>query len=443
MVFKGIESAGRIFFSPEHINLNIVGFEKFIHYQNRERIVLQLEDSEYCTIEPMSCSSGHSSNGSSVCNFVTCDVRQAIVGFRPWDDCDRIKEFNFRLSDTNRLFEAPDLKQSILEAEFEEPPDAKIVEASASDKSVTITFGYLLTWQDGRFGISDISGRVQFRDAVRIEDLSDFVALITTFLTMASGVAVRIGNFSIVPDKNDEQTLVNGGTFPAAFKLIWPSGTLAQIDSSSQIRPSSVLRCFDEAERKSTCDCLVFFIDHWKTWRPALLGLCLARQAGNSFDRNRILNACKWLESIPGAEQLDLEIEHSLDEIARAAEEKASELGLDLGERIKGAIKRLGTESRNEFLSRLIDQAVTEDNTTLKQRFLRDLHKAFRIRGNFAHRKFDHAGQEDFEDYVRCTFAVEALAFLLLFRSLPLPDDHHWGHGPNSFTEYLISLRQA
>lgn len=69
------------------------------------------------------------------------------------------------------------------------------------------------------------------------------------------------------------------------------------------------------------------------------------------------------------------------------------------------------------------------------------IHRAFCIRGSFAHSNFVHTSDNEFEDYVRCTQAVEALAFLLLYRRLPLPADRHWGHGPNNFTEYLVLPR--
>jgi hypothetical protein len=263
------------------------------------------------------------------------------------------------------------------------------------------------------------------------------LSIIRTFLTMAAGIEVKTRDYWIVPEKNHEQSLLGGGAAPASFRLIWPNGSKVQLQEANGLRPISVLKCFVEDDRLSTSKCLSSWMEKWATWKPAFLGLLIATRKGNTFDPNRLLNACKWLESTPGTKQQELGNQKELEEIANAADGKASDLGFDLSERIHGAIKRLGTESRNKLFIRLIDSAVAKDDAQLKKRFLADLHKAYRLRGRFAHSQFDHSSDGKFGEYVRCTQAVEALAFLLLYRNLPVPNDHNWGHGPNNFTEYL------
>lgn len=439
--FDGKGIPGRISFSPERVSAKLVGFEEFVHFRDGESVPLRLEDNQYCTAIPFVTSPGHSSSALNVCHYLNFDARQVILGFRSWEDDDLIKEFQFSLSDVNRLLDAPDIRRTITAAKIGDHPDTKIIEASSGGTTVTISYGYTLDWHDDNYMVADPHGCVKFAEPKSTEEVSNFIAVLRTFFTMAAGIEVWTSDYWIVPHKGWEQPLLGGGTAPTSFQLIWPSGKSDSIDGSDRLRPTSVLRTFHEADRVSTSNCLAFWMDNWATWKPAFSGLLMATREGNTFDSNRILNACKWLEATPGTQQLKLDNHRELKEIADAANGRARDLGLDLSGRISGAIKRLGTESRNELFKRLIDLAVTKNDPQLKERFLSDVHMAFRIRGNFAHRKFDYSSDEEFSEYVRCTRAVEALAFLLLYRSLPLQEDHHWGHGPNNFTEYLLLLR--
>lgn len=439
--FEGKGIPGRISFSPERVAVKLVGFEDFVYFKGGESVPLRLEDNQYCTAKPFITSPGTSSSALNICHYLEFDARQVVLGFRPWVEADRIKEFHFSLSDTNGLLEAPDIRRVIATSKIGDQPDTRIIEASSGGATVTVSYSYSLDWRDDNYSVSAPHGCVKFENPKTMNEVSEFVAVLRTFFTMGAAVEVRTGDYSIVPHNEHEQPLLGGGTAPAAFQLIWPSGKVEQFDEDEVHRPTSVLRCFDNDDRKATSDCLAFWIENWAAWKPAFSGLLLATREGNIFDTHRVINACKWLEATPGAEQLRLDNQNELQQVANAAIEKAHKLGLDLSERISGAIRQLGTESRNQLLERLVDRAVKKDDPCLKKRFLRDLHRAFAIRGSFAHRKFDHTSDDEFGDYVRCTRAVEALAFLLLYQRLPLPDDHFWGHGPNNFTEYLALPR--
>lgn len=436
--YEGKRIPGRISFSSERIAVKLVGFEDFVHFKHDQNIPLRLEDNQYCTAKPISTSPGNYSAALDICHYLKFDARQAILGFRPWGEADRIKEFHFSFSDTNGLLEAPDIRRAIAAAKIGDQPDARIIEASSAGTTVTVSYSYSLDWCDDNYIVSAPHGCVKFEEPKTIEEVSEFVAVLRTFFTMSAAIEVRTGDYKIVPNNEYEQPLLGGGTAPAEFQLIWPSGKAEQVNEDKGPRPTSVLRCFDENDRKATSDCMKFWLENWAEWKPAFLGLFLATRERNVFDTSRIINACKWLEATPGAKQRSLDNGSELKKVSEAAKEKAHELGLDLSGRISGAISQLGTESRNQLFERLIEEAVKKDDARLKERFLRDLHQAFRIRGSFAHRKFDHISDDEFGDYVRCTRAVEALAFLLLYRRLPLSVDHHWGYGPNNFTEYFV-----
>lgn len=431
--YNGNSVAGRILLSPKSVDVRLVGFEDFVYFKRENEISLELEDNQFCTVTPFSTSSGAYSKS----HFLDVNVRQAIIGFRPWSGNDVVKEFQFKLSDTNMLLIAPDIESGITQATFENPPETTIIEAESNGTTVTISFSHTLGYFDESNQVGEVVGKVAFEDAKTIAELGDLVGILRTFFTMAAGIEVWLSDYWVVPKEDCEQPLLGGGSTSARFQLIWPHGKEGQLVDYDSFIPSSVLRSGEESDRKTTSDCLKFWMDNWAEWQHAFSGVLVATQAGMTYDSNRILSACKWLESTPDAKQRELGRGNKLDDITAAAIAKARELGLNIDGRISGAIERLGTESRNDLFKRLIELVVPEDDPALKKRFLKDLHKAYRIRGEFAHFKFYHTGGEEFGGYIQAVRAVEALAFLLLFRRLPIPEDHPWLHGPYSFTEYL------
>lgn len=435
----GIFVSGKISFSEQGIRVKLADFEKFIYLDTEKPIKLQLEDGQYCTAKAFLISSGQQGGAAGGTSFFEFGVTQAIVGFRPWSDDDLIAEAYFDLSDTNSLFEAPDIKKEIERSKTDLAPKGTVIEASSGGVTVSISYRLNLAWWSERYRADGLFVCVKFSQPKSTREFSEFLALLHTFLTMAAGIEVRTSNYAVIPSKDHEAPLIGGGTFPDYFSLAW-SKFAAPVEITEKLRPTSVLRCFSPEDRVTTEKCLKFWIRNWSEWKLAFSGLFLATCAGNSFDGDRILNACKWLDSTPGAKAKNLNIDEKLDEVVRVAKTRAAELGLDMGKRIEGAIKQLRTISRNQLLKDLVNVALPDANDTMKKSFLTDVHKAYQIRGKFAHSKFEHENVDEFGDYVRCTRAVEALAFLLLYRSLPLPSDHFWGHGPDNFIEYLTLL---
>lgn len=437
--YDGKSLAGRVLLSAESVKVKLVGFEDFVYFTREHDIPLQLEDNQFCTVTASSISPGSTSSALFCTHFLDINVRQAIIGFRPWRANDLVKELQFKLSDTNGLFVAPDIQKNISSSNFKNPPATTIIEVESSGATVTVLFTYTIDSHTENFQVADVLGNVVFEEPKTTAELSSFIGVLRTFFTMAAGIEVFLSDYWIAPIEDGEQPLLNGSSTPSRLQLIWPSGKAAEPIDYGSFKPRSVLRCWGEADRKTTSDCLKFWMDNWVEWQDAFCGVLVAIREGMNFEPSRIVNACKWLESTPGAQQVKLDRSIELDAISKAAITSAKEFGLNIDERISGAIERLGTESRNDLFKRLIELVMIKDDAMLKRRFLKDLHKAYRVRGDFAHSKFYHSNDEQFGDYVRVTQAVEALAFLLLFRQLPLSQDHRWPNGPNNFTEYFLA----
>lgn len=85
------------------VRVRLVGFEDFVHFRHGASVSLQLEDNRYCTVVAGTTSLGIAHTATGKCHSLKFDATQVIIGFRHWDETDRVKEFHFRLSDTSSL----------------------------------------------------------------------------------------------------------------------------------------------------------------------------------------------------------------------------------------------------------------------------------------------------------------------------------------------------
>ena len=112
----GKNIAGRISFLQENVHLKRVGFEDFVHFERSDIIPLQLEGNQFRTVKLGSTSPGSTSTSDRGVFHLDGDVRQAIIGFRPWHPDDLVQEFHFKLFDTDGFLVAPDIESIITRA---------------------------------------------------------------------------------------------------------------------------------------------------------------------------------------------------------------------------------------------------------------------------------------------------------------------------------------
>ena len=241
--YQGRPIPGRISFSADAVTVKLVGFEHFVHFEHGDTVLLQLEDNCYCTAIADPTSPGINQTATDLCHSVKFDVSQAIIGFRPWKEADRVQEFYFRLSDVNGVLEAPDIRRMITATKVSEHSNSKIIEACSGDATITISYRLSFGWPDDFYKVDDFHGCIRFTSAKTVEEISEYVALIRTFFTMAAGVTVSTKDYWLVPDSDYEQPMLGGGVALAPFQLLWSGGEhdLSRVPKIS--KPTSVLRC--------------------------------------------------------------------------------------------------------------------------------------------------------------------------------------------------------
>ena len=417
----GRSVAGKFLLSEEGIKVKLVDFEGSLHLPEKSSLILELEDCRYATLLAKTHGLGSSWSETLSNSYNTITAYIAVVGFRPWLETDRIKSLNFTFSDSNEMLFAPDIRQKISQHR-NRFPDSKIFEFSID--GLTITTGYYISKEilNDVFVTKGFYCNINFEDGKDISDIGEALFKAQTFFSFVAGGTIEFEDYTIETVHRDTGKLPTGSDLQRNhFDLVWPSRLNNSSKSEYSIR--SYLCCWDKENREIFENCFSKWIASWPKWSKAINGLFISLGRQNNYDGDRLLNACKWLESTPGADQNKVKLSGDLNELIKYATEKANNLSTTEASRVKNALKNLSTESRNSLLDRLLERANRLTKIQNVEPMKKDIHAAFATRGKFAHSKFHFNHQDDFQKSVQQIQAVEALAFMLLIAELPLPLD--------------------
>lgn len=199
----------------------------------------------------------------------------------------------------------------------------------------------------------------------------------------------------------------------------------------------------DDGERAAFEACLGEWFGRRREWDAANQLMMNALALSNTASPERLLNACKWLESTPGAGARRALSDDHVARIARAALAEAATLGHDaLGPRIRGALRLVGSESNADRWSRLIDEArASFGDHVIGEGMLDDLRHAYALRGGAAHSHLELGAGEAFHDYLAAVAAVECLSYLLMLLGLPMTDEGRLRVERSAFVRAHLQVR--
>lgn len=428
---------GHFSVTEKGVKVKLVSFDSRHHIPEKDAVVLELEDHNYATLLSKSHGFGSGGSFSLGTSYTTITADKVVIGFRPWVETEKIKSLSFTFADTNGMMVAPDIEKNISNKKKNNLPSGNILEFSIQDILIKFCYNISINYLTGTQVANGFYCEVLFENGKSLSEISETITIIRTFLCFASGRHLTLNNYEVQPIKNTELTLLDGKQkAPAFFKLVWGIPTEELIGHSNHTR--SYLNCWGKKDRKIFLECFSRWIELWPKWQDAFCGMLISLEKENNFDGDRLLNACKWLESSPGASQLKIGNHDTLEALIKFTKLKANELNMDAASRIDGALRKLTTESRDCQLNRLLANAkhfVPALNITSMKR---DIHAAYVNRGRFAHRKFFFNDQVDFSQSIRQIRSVESLAFLVLIAELPLPTNFDRVRDFYPFSNYLL-----
>jgi hypothetical protein len=172
-------------------------------------------------------------------------------------------------------------------------------------------------------------------------------------------------------------------------------------------------------------ECLRAWVSRDAVWRSANNLMIGSLVLQDSLSGERLLNACRWLEEIPGANSEMAVSDDDIDAIASIASVEAEKRGHQgYGPRIAGVIRsQLKKESNKERFTRL-HRTICETfgNSALNESVIDYLLKAMLFRGKVAHRHFVPSDEAEHRSFEKSIYAIEALCYLLTIRDLPMSD---------------------
>jgi hypothetical protein len=261
---------------------------------------------------------------------------------------------------------------------------------------------------------------VDFRESVSVHNYLETVSCIVRFFAFSMGRDSRPNDVVIAPFRSNELAREFKARGYAEFfdaHNMWS-------DTSAEFRSyltSTVFRVDSEAERAVTKDCLIAWLSRRDKWRDAYVHMMDVLQSAEDFGPRRILNACRWFESIPYDEKSKDFTSSQLDKLKKAVFDEAEKLGLrEKSNRLRGVVSELERESFSERSYRLLSALRDQFGPDLVPTELeQDCKLAKTLRGDAAHGRLERK-RLSFSARARAIYAMEWVSFLLTIRELPI-----------------------
>jgi hypothetical protein len=256
---------------------------------------------------------------------------------------------------------------------------------------------------------------------IQIDHCFQQAADVCTFLSFCEGLCRYPAEFTIGPSTYAEIEQSGEDECKPHYFQIEQTIAKASPRGGRDLTNWPAAHCGDDDACAAFVSCLQAWLERREQWRSANNMMMGSFAAMTDFGGDRLISALSWLDEIPRAKPLHDEASANLPEIAKAATEKAVQLGLGyLSNRIEGAIKRIREESHQARIERLLQRVKDRFGDILGPHVLPDLLKARELRGRTAHGAYEPQSEQEHRQLAVSTAAVEALCFLLMAHDLPL-----------------------
>ncbi|MCH8466316.1 MAG: hypothetical protein LAT78_07095 [Roseinatronobacter sp.] len=412
------------------IYFDIFDFENPVEVNENEPIFLLSERTSIISLYQNICLGRSVNSGLTEDRFYNQKYQAnfAIVGDDRWCLSDKIKRINFKLP-VDRLFWNPARFRSIEAANFKQS-DFEIFSVSTSKMDISCYFtAKQMSWSEG-FTDFSCEFQIELAKGVPFGEHHEFLAAVKWFFVGCLGkpfnaFALRINRLNLQEFVEEiestgfspEHVEVSGlgdeeiqNAVDSGLGVIWASPAIG--DSDEEIENMKLN--------------LAAWIERLDDWKEAYAHMEKCFKLRGELSSERLLSACKWLESIAIANHQKIVDEGAYSQWLRAILEKSKYFNLDIeASRIVGAVRVLQNESHRVRFKRLVDNIVSIDarfQRVAVDIFVQDLINSQRLRGKAAHSDIDLKNSDDIDEVARAIYAVEALCIQLTMLELPWSD---------------------
>lgn len=347
-----------------------------------------------------------------------------IVGDSPWLEVSPLRRVRFSIKYAEELLRYTDKYDAIVDAELGEMPETILFALEAGDMtfkawySVSGSLSLKPTHIGVRYGID-------FHEPRYLHNYMSEIQTLLHFVSAALGHPFAPSDIELSGQTDNEHAAAveaREGYREHKIHYVWPSDP----PGHSLWVGNAFAHARGETELAAFQDCLRVWILREPTWRGANSLMMGALRLQNEISGERLLNACRWLEKIPGADSEMAVSDEDINAIAAVAGAEAEKRGHEnYKPRIAGVIRgQLKKESNRERFTRL-HRSICErfGSSAINESVIECLLKAMEFRGEVAHGHFEPDNEAEYRSFERSIYAMEALCYLLTIRDLPMSDE--------------------
>jgi hypothetical protein len=348
-----------------------------------------------------------------------------VIGEEPWQPEDPIRRVQFSITHADDLLHHSDKFRAIAGAEFSAMPEAMLFELAVDGMKIKVWYPATGNMSFNRPTEIGVRYELEFDEPRDLHSYLKDVQCVVRFASAAlcHGFAPSEINISQLSHADFLSAVeAREGYHDHAVRYVWPveapENSLWVGDAFAHVRNDEHLTEF--------LNCLRHWVERDDNWSAATNLMMSAFKLQRTMSGERLLNACKWLEKIPGADSEVAVSKEHINAIATVAAAEAARLGHnDYGPRIAGVIRgKLKKESNAERFARLhAGICARYGNDALPSDAIPHLLKAQEYRGDVAHGYFEPEDEADYRAFEKSVYAMEALCYLLTIKDLPISDE--------------------
>ena len=421
---------GQLVVSDEGTTLRLFSFDGFFLIESGSNIVLDLSDAGVATLLDCIMLEGAGTASSMLSgkrvDFETVTPNLTLIGHHEWSNEKLVYRSSFMFDDCAGALRDRDLVQTryedgetensfgrtIIEIDHDRPP---LLSAQTKDLIVDIS-----VLSEDRVRQRPYV-QVEFLDGVSINRYLGTLEDIVTFFALAGGYVARpyrikVSYLSRQLQEKEVKERHDRHSFDARYR--WPEFS----KPSHLVGPhTSAVHTLDSVERSACQASLTSWLERREHWWPSYRFAMSVLWRQGVMDRDRLLAAFGWFETIPNTSGTAELCPEKIDRIVAAALKELTTLGLEKHEkRVKGLLGQLCNESLARQLERTIQRLRASYGEQLVSKTLeRDCANAVKLRGRAAHRNrgWENIGLQELANAIQ---AVELVSFLMMFEGIPL-----------------------
>lgn len=413
-------------YSKSDIETRLTAFDGFVYIPEDQRITLLTEHLQFVTLFQNMVGPGSRSKNSEPplsCDTLWIHSNMAVIGHTPWKEGMQVKQASFEVPNARRILENRALKSRLSGDQRYAEVERHLFRSKTN--GVEVSAWYAASYSGGDDFPSDWAPRfdIRFESPRPIDDFTETLFLVSSFLSFCLGAQLDWDHVTVssMDDAEIATAIENQHMFGNHQVVFLQSDHQPNMDGTGNW--GSPCLCYDEDETVAFSECLAAWIERAPTWKTAY-GLMMAfLRSRGTIGPDRLLNACKCLEQLPGAGSLAVVGDEDVKQVIEAARNVATKLGhAHLSGRLTSAIKLVGNEDHEARFKRLLSGLLGGGPIRKEpsQRMVTDLKNAMRLRGHAAHRALYTRTDQEFQELARAISAVECLCFLLLASDLPI-----------------------